>query len=331
MPVLYHHSSRTDAKAILERKAFQDDPGMHGASALAAGIFLSDRPQFPPQSQSREALLVVSVALSNIELQQWEVRHEGQTYRQWCIPAVILNANCTIQDMGEETTAEEDGEIPPEEIDFNAKYCLKPDDVMPARDLLQIHPITASFVRADTGQPPSLEDVQGMLSTTLLIPSVPDDVRRTFTIAKRLHLFGYFEYSFFTVSQHYAFLALEAAIYKRWTMTLPRPTPVEVPPHPPHTLHSPKHEDLFRLWNSTKRQLTVNGQPFPNSVDKVLGRLEAAGLVKSAERERITAAMHLRNDLSHLESATVTTPQPGILRITAGFINVIFGRRGRVK
>ena len=98
------------------------------------------------------------------------------------------------------------------EIDFNLKYGLSPDPILSREDLLTIHSLTRGFVRLDTGQPPSFEDVQQLLSTILLIPLVPEDVRRTFGLAKRLFVFAHFEYGFFTVSQHYSYLALEAAV-----------------------------------------------------------------------------------------------------------------------
>jgi TDG/mug DNA glycosylase family protein len=95
---------------------------------------------------------------------------------------------------------------------FNKKYGLTPEPVLDDADLLSPDFLSSSFVRVDTGTMPSLGDVQSALAQILLIPQVPESVRRTFQIAMRLYLFGRFEYGFFTVSDHYAFLAIEAAI-----------------------------------------------------------------------------------------------------------------------
>lgn len=213
------------------------------------------------------------------------------------------------------------------DVDFNAKYGLKPDPVLAAQELLQPNFLSAGFARVDTGQLLSLEDWQEQLSTILLIPPVPETVRRTFGIAKRLYLFGYFEYGFYTVAQHYAFLALEAAVYSRWVRTLPNPATIQAGDHQPQQMPEPTHYKMFEIWESCDRKLRVEGEPFPNSVSKVLGRLEAKGIVRPDERVRLDAAMDLRNTFSHLEFAPVVTPAvlDGIY-ITAQLINTIYDR-----
>ena len=112
-------------------------------------------------------------------------------------------------------------------IDFNQKYGLVPEPVLDDADVLSPDGLSAQFVRVDTGLVPTLKDIQIALSTILLIPLVPDSVRRTFRIAKRLYVFGRFEYEFYNVSQHYAYLALEAAVLSRWIASLPNPVTVE--------------------------------------------------------------------------------------------------------
>ena len=54
-----------------------------------------------------------------------------------------------------------------------------------------------------------------MVSDIVLIPQVPESVKRTFETAKQLFVFSYFSYALSTTSQHYAFLTLEAAIQAR--------------------------------------------------------------------------------------------------------------------
>ena len=213
------------------------------------------------------------------------------------------------------------------DLDFNTKYRLKPDPILSAEELLKPHSLSAGFVRVDTGQPLSIEDWQEPLSTILLIPPVPEAIQRTFTLAKRLYLFGHFEYGFYTVAQHYAFLALEAALYSRWIRTLPDPATIQAADHPPQHMNNPTHYQMFDIWESCGRKLKVEGESFPNNVSKVLARLQQKGIVRGDERERFEAAMNLRNTLSHLEFATVETPAvlDGIY-ITARLINTIYDR-----
>jgi hypothetical protein len=103
---------------------------------------------------------------------------------------------------------------------FNKKYGLIPEPVLDDADVLSPDFLSSSFVRSDMGLMPSLNDVQIALAQIMLIPQVPESVRSTFSIAKRLYLFARFEYGFYTVSEHYTFLAIEAAILCRWTSTL---------------------------------------------------------------------------------------------------------------
>jgi len=97
--------------------------------------------------------------------------------------------------------------------DFNSKYGLTPEAILDDAECLSPDKLSSLFVRVATGETPSLRDVQSILSSILLIPQVPNSVKRTFHTAKRLYLFGRFEHGFYTASQHYAFLATEAAIF----------------------------------------------------------------------------------------------------------------------
>jgi hypothetical protein len=212
--------------------------------------------------------------------------------------------------------------------DFNTKYKLTPDPVWDDATLLTPHPLSAGFVRIDTGHPPSLVDVQNVLAPIVLIPPVPDSVRYTFQLAKRLYLFGRFEYGFFTVSEHYAFLAMEAAIFSRWTASLPNPVKVESAKFKTE-LHSPSHQKLLELWMSGGRTLKVNGEPFPHSMEKVLGHLESMRVISAETRVRLSAAINLRNTLSHVESSSIFTPSINTLSIIAEMINTLFDGLGQ--
>jgi hypoxanthine-DNA glycosylase len=208
--------------------------------------------------------------------------------------------------------------------DFNHKYGLTPEPVLSDAEVLSPDGLSSMFVRVDTGQLPSLTDVQSALAVILLIPQVPESVRRTFTIAKRLYLFGRFEYGFYTVAQHYAFLAVEAAIHNRWTASLPNPVTVEGKGFR-QQMSSPTHAQLAELFYAKGgRNLLVDGQPFPNSLTTVLKCLRESGTIDKVTGRRIEAAIGLRNDLSHHESSTVFPPSTSSLSIAAGLVNTLF-------
>ena len=111
-------------------------------------------------------------------------------------------------------------------IDYNSKYGLKSDPVLPLSELLKKDKIFSSFVKVDkSGEPReiTIEDLQESVCDIQLIPNVPEGVKKVFDAAKRLHIFGYFEYYFFTISQHYAFLALESALRNRYSEIYSKP------------------------------------------------------------------------------------------------------------
>jgi hypothetical protein len=207
--------------------------------------------------------------------------------------------------------------------DFNSKYGLAPEPVLDDADVLSPDFLSSMFVRIDTGLMPSLNDVQNVLAQILLIPQVPESVTGTFRIAKRLYLFGRFEYAFYTVSQHYAFLAIEAAILCRWTASLPGPVTVQFNGLI-QQMSAPSHAKLAELWMNRGRNLVVDNLPFPNSPTKVLKRLREATTINEETEDRLSAVVGLRNDLSHHESSTVVPPSWSSLSVAAELINIMF-------
>jgi len=206
-------------------------------------------------------------------------------------------------------------------VDYKAKYGVPSDPILPPSDLLTYRQIVTNV---QTGEPPSVEDWQAMVSDIVLIPQVSEHVKRTFRIAKQLFIFSYFEYGFSVASQHYAFLALEAALQTRWTLTLPLPTPVEWGDgNRTEFQRLPMHKDLYKRWKFDRKML-VNGERFPYSTFELLRVLRKKGIITTWQGERIESAIHLRNELSHLEFATVTPAYAATLSVTAELINAMF-------
>lgn len=206
-------------------------------------------------------------------------------------------------------------------LDYSAKYELIADPVLTASELLAYRQPLAN-VR--TGLPPTVEEWQSMVNRLTLIPQVPEAVRRTFEIARKLFVFSYYEYLFSTVSQHYAFLSLEAAIQSRWTATLPEPTRIEFSNGTKSELAKrPMHKDLFQYFRND-RKLKVDGEQFPNSTHLLLNSLRKKKLLSAWQVERFEAAIHLRNELSHLEFASVMPPSVEALTVAAELINAMF-------
>lgn len=206
--------------------------------------------------------------------------------------------------------------------DFNKKYGLAPDPILDTKALLQVHEITSMFVKMSDLTPLTLEERQEEVASAKLIPQVPESVQRTFSLAKRLYVFGHFEYGFFTVADHYAYLALEAAVHCRWAMTLSKPAKltfgdaIDIP--------NPSYWGVSRHFRSTPRKPLLNGEPFPQSTREVLQALLKKQIITKWELSRLQIGIYLRNSLSHLEFAPVHSPDSSTLYWVAALINQVF-------
>ena len=177
-------------------------------------------------------------------------------------------------------------------INYNSKYGLKSDPVLPLSELLKKDKIFSSFVKVDkSGEPReiTIEDLQRSVCGIQLIPNVPEGVKKVFNAAKRLHIFGYFEYYFFTISQHYAFLALESALRNRCSEIYGKP------------------KKFIRL-------------------DVIIKKLVEKGIIPKGEVKIYDAGRYLRNSLSHLTNPSVMTPSSTLLERVAYQINQIYDK-----
>lgn len=104
--VVYHATSPAAAAAILAT-GFRDGPQRAIAEDTLelinlAGVFVSNRPLDVNEGAKGSTLLRVELAVTEDELRPFELVEEsfGQedapTYREWCIPAALLNARSLI-------------------------------------------------------------------------------------------------------------------------------------------------------------------------------------------------------------------------------------------
>jgi len=177
-------------------------------------------------------------------------------------------------------------------IDYNSKYGLKSDPVLPLSELSKKDKVFSLFVKVDRSgehRGITIEDLQESVCSIQLIPNVPEGVKKIFNAAKRLHIFGYFEYYFFTISQHYAFLALESALRNRYNEIYGKP------------------KNFVRL-------------------DVIIRKLVEEGIIQKGEAKIYDAGRYLRNALSHLTDPSIMTPSFNVLERIAYQINQIYNR-----
>ncbi len=177
-------------------------------------------------------------------------------------------------------------------IDYNSKYGLQSDPVLPLSELSKKDRVFSPFVKVDrTGEHRgiTIEDLQESVCSIQLIPNVPEGVKKIFNAAKKLHIFGYFEYYFFTISQHYAFLALESALRNRYSEIYCKP------------------KNFIGL-------------------DVIIRKLVKEGIIPKGEAKIYDAGRYLRNVLSHLTVPPIMTPNSNVLERIAYQINQIYDR-----
>ncbi|MGC1766557.1 MAG: hypothetical protein WA769_26990 [Pseudolabrys sp.] len=81
--ILYHVTSSESAAAI-KRDGFRDTGGEHH------GVWLSDRP-LDASEGAPYTVIAVDLPLSKADLDQYEWKEEGKGYREWLIPAAVIN------------------------------------------------------------------------------------------------------------------------------------------------------------------------------------------------------------------------------------------------
>jgi hypothetical protein len=214
-------------------------------------------------------------------------------------------------------------------VDYNALYGLAKDSILPMSRIAEKDPIFGAFVKLSGGEATgiTIEDLQKHISDIQLIPQVPEAVKRVFRIAKDLYIFGYFRYSFFTVSAHYAYLALESVIKHRYAASLGDRAILTNPKGQQYEIRPPSWERIFEFckhhrkegWSA--RKIRVNGEAFPSTMPSLLNWLVDSKLVPKWERLQYDAGVNLRHSLSHLESPSVFPPSAQTLRTTAEKIN----------
>ncbi|HEY2434323.1 MAG TPA: hypothetical protein VGI12_16730, partial [Vicinamibacterales bacterium] len=183
--------------------------------------------------------------------------------------------------------------------------------------------------RRTAGWPMTFEERQQAIADIRLIPAVPEDVQITFRRAKDSYICGHFRYDFFTVSTHYAALAVEAAIKARWSAGLPQTVTVSCDGASTEVAF-PTYTRLLSVCRSRgwRSRPLANGQRLPTFPDGLLDWLVRQRIVTGWDRKQLKGMLSMRNALSHVEHASTETPATGVLRLAAELINTMFATLG---
>jgi hypothetical protein len=191
-------------------------------------------------------------------------------------------------------------------------------------ELLSIDEVNIGFFPQERDQ--AIQRAQERVAALKMTPHVPQEVTRVFDAARRLYIHGLFEYQFFTISHHYAYLAVEAAIYHRWMATQPKPL-VLTHGHEQMTIGNMSRGSIThycedRGWS--RRSVKLNGRRFPFSNASLLARLRQSGIITEWQHRQLQTKLKLRNLHSHLEYGPLEMPNVGVLERAAESINALF-------
>jgi hypothetical protein len=88
--ILYHVTSSEKADAI-KRDGFRDGVGSYMTDTEHCGVWLSDRPLDANEGAWGDTTIAIDLPLSEADLDQYEWKEKGKGYREWLIPAAIIN------------------------------------------------------------------------------------------------------------------------------------------------------------------------------------------------------------------------------------------------
>ena len=94
MLTVFHRTTRTAAEQIL-RSGFRDTTARYLTDREWSGVWVADRPLDNSEGASGEALLQVEIAEEILTDYEWV--EEGKPYREWLVPADILNKDGQIK------------------------------------------------------------------------------------------------------------------------------------------------------------------------------------------------------------------------------------------
>ena len=88
MLTVFHRTTRAAAMQII-RGGFRDTTARYLTDREWTGVWVSDRPLDNSEGASGEALLQIEIGEDQLATFEWV--KSGKTYREWLVPAAVLN------------------------------------------------------------------------------------------------------------------------------------------------------------------------------------------------------------------------------------------------
>lgn len=93
--VLYHCTTAEKARSIAA-SGFNNSEEYFLNNRLWSGVWLSSRP-LDHNEGGGDTVVIVKLDLPVCDLARWEWTAEGRSYREWLVPAQIINRSATVE------------------------------------------------------------------------------------------------------------------------------------------------------------------------------------------------------------------------------------------
>ena len=98
--MFYHRMNPVTAREIID-SGFSDTSGYFLNNRIWTGVWLSSIPVDNEEGADEDSFLMVKLDIPERELSRWEWVAEGRSYREWLVPAAIVN-RCAAVEMVEQ-------------------------------------------------------------------------------------------------------------------------------------------------------------------------------------------------------------------------------------
>src|SRR6266849_687765 len=94
--MFYHRTNAVDAREIID-SGFTNTSGYFLNNRIWTGVWLSSIPIDVEPDAEADSLLMVKLKIDERELSRWEWVAEGRSYREWLVPAAIVNRCAAVE------------------------------------------------------------------------------------------------------------------------------------------------------------------------------------------------------------------------------------------
>lgn len=103
--ILYHVTNDKSAESILT-SGFRDNTGTYMTGEEHTGVWVSNIPLDENEGAAGGIVLKITSALSEVDIGGFEWIEEDKPYREWLVPAQLLNSTSQVSQLGPDEEAE---------------------------------------------------------------------------------------------------------------------------------------------------------------------------------------------------------------------------------